>query len=130
MSLYLLLIVPALMAALWRERLSTQTLAWIWFSMSLLMVWLIPLGSRDYVTYLRDFSDFNEMDFAQAVRQDPLYASAVWLFGHLGGSAEVFYPLLASLGLGHFVIHNSRHNSIQEKVEGKRWAGQRLNLKR
>ena len=32
--------------------------------------------------------------------------------------------------LMHFVIHNSRHNSIQEKVEGKRWAGQRLNLKR
>jgi len=33
-------------------------------------------------------------------------------------------------GYGHFVIHNSRHNSTQEKVEGNRWAGQRLNLKR
>lgn len=100
MSLYLLLIVPALMAALWRARLSAQTLAWVWLSMSLLMVWLIPLGSRDYVTYLRDFADFNELDLGGAVHQDPLYASAVWLFGHLGGSAKVFYVLLASLGLG------------------------------
>lgn len=100
MYLYLLLIVPALMAALWHERVSAPMLAWLWFSMSLLMVWLIPLGSRDYVTYLRDFSDFNELGFAEAVRQDPLYASAVWLFGHLGGSAQVFYLLLASLGLG------------------------------
>ena len=100
MSLYLLLIVPALMAALWRRRLSAQTLAWVWVSMSLLMVWLIPLGSRDYPTYLRDFTDFNALSLGEAVRQDPLYASAVWLFGHLGGSAQVFYLLLASLGLG------------------------------
>lgn len=117
MYLYLLLIVPALMAALWHERVSAPMLAWLWFSMSLLMVWLIPLGSRDYVTYLRDFSDFNELGFAEAVRQDPLYASAVWLFGHLGGSAQVFYLLLASLGLGHFVIHNSGQNSSQEKLK-------------
>lgn len=100
MSLYLLLILPALMAALWRNRLSPQALALVWFTMSLLMVWLIPLGSRDYATYLGDFADFNELSWGEAVRQDPLYAGAVWQFGHMGGTAEVFYLLLASLGLG------------------------------
>lgn len=99
MSLYLLLLLPALMAVLWRDRLSTQALALVWLATSLLMVWLIPIGSRDYPTYLRDFADFNESAFTEVVRQDPLYASAVWLFGHLGGSAEAFYMLLGVAGL-------------------------------
>ena len=47
------------------------------------MVWLIPIGSRDYPTYLRDFADFNEVAFTEVVRQDPSYASVVWLFVHL-----------------------------------------------
>ena len=99
MSLYLLLLLPALMAVLWRDRLSTQALALVWLATSLLMVWLIPIGSRDYPTYLRDFADFNDSAFTEVVRQDPLYASAVWLFGHLGGSAEAFYMLLGVAGL-------------------------------
>lgn len=99
MSLYLLLILPALIAALWSDRLSQQKLAVLWAATSLLMVWLIPIGSPDYRTYLRDFADFNELAFNEVVRQDPLYASAVWLFGHLGGSAEAFYLLLGSAGL-------------------------------
>lgn len=99
MSLYLFLILPALTAALWSDRLSKQQLAVVWAATSLLMVWLIPIGSRDYPTYLRDFADFNELAFSEVVRQDPLYASAVWLFGHLGGTAEVFYLLLGSAGL-------------------------------
>lgn len=98
MSLYLLLVLPALMAALWRDRLSMQALAFVWVATSLLMVWLIPIGSRDYPTYLRDFADLNELPFTDVVYQDPLYASVVWLFGHLGGSAAVFYLLLCSIG--------------------------------
>lgn len=99
MSLYLFLIFPALIVALWGHRLSRARLAILWAVTSLLMVWLIPIGSRDYPTYLRDFADFNELAFNEVVRQDPLYASAVWLFGHLGGSAEAFYLLLGSAGL-------------------------------
>lgn len=99
MSLYLLLILPALIATLWSERLSQPKLAVLWAVTCLLMIWLIPVGSRDYPTYLRDFSDFNELTFFEVVRQDPLYSSSVWLFGHLGGSAETFYLLLGSASL-------------------------------
>ena len=99
MFLYLLLVLPALIAALWRDRLSRIALALVWAATSLLMVWLIPIGSRDFQTYLRDFVDFNELAFTEVVRQDPLYASIMWLFGHLGGSAEVFFLLLGSAGL-------------------------------
>ena len=38
--------------------------------------------------------------------------------------------LLGAQGLLHFVIHNSGKMPAQEKVEGKRWAGQALSLKR
>ena len=99
MSLYFLLILPALTAALWSERLSQTKLAILWAVTSLLMIWLIPIGSRDYPTYLRDFSDLNESTFFEVVRQDPLYSSAVWLYGHLGGTAETFYLLLGSASL-------------------------------
>ena len=98
MSLYLLLILPALTSALWRDRLSLRALTFVWLATSLLMVWLIPVGSRDYPTYLRDFTDLNQLPFADVVDQDPLYASVVWLFGHLGVSAEVFYLLFAICG--------------------------------
>ena len=58
------------------------------------MVWLIPIGSRDYPTYLRDFADFNEVAFTEVVRQDPPYASVVWLFVHLVVKFRLFiYPL-------------------------------------
>lgn len=99
MSLYLLLILPALTEALSRNRLSRRHLWMLWAATSLLMIWLVPIGSRDYPTYLKDFADFNELPFTEAVRQDPLYASAVWLFGHLGGSAEAFFLLLGGAGL-------------------------------
>lgn len=100
MPLYLLLVLPALMAVLWRDRLSTKALVLVWVATSLLMVWLIPIGSRDYPIYLRDFADINSLAFNEVVRQDPLYASAVWLFGQLGGSAEAFYLLLSCAGFG------------------------------
>lgn len=97
MALYLVLILPALIAALWSDRLSRKRLAAIWAATSLLMVWLMPIGSRDYRTYLRDFTLINE--FTDVVLQDPLYLGAVWLFGHLGGSAESFCLLMGSVGL-------------------------------
>lgn len=99
MELYLWLIFPALISALLSDKISCWKLLVVWIITTLLMVWLIPIGSRDYSTYLRDFEDFNARAFTDVVHQDPLYASAVWLFGHLGGSAENFYMLLAAAGL-------------------------------
>lgn len=67
--------------------------------MSALTIWLMPIGSRDFPIYLNDFADFNAKSFIEATSQDPLYGAAVWLFGHLGGKAAVFYLLLACFGL-------------------------------
>ena len=99
MSIYLLLPLPALIAALWSTRLSATRLFFVWITMSVLTAWLMPIGSRDYPIYLRDFADFNANSFFHAASQDPLYGGVVWLFGHLGGDAEVFYVLLACFGL-------------------------------
>jgi len=45
-------------------------------------------------------------------------------------SAERVRRSLRRQGLRHFVIHNSGKIPSHEKVEGKRWAGQALNLRR
>lgn len=99
MALYLVLLLPALIAALWSSRLSRQGLGAIWASTTLLMVWLMPIGSRDYTIYLRDFVDISKFTFAEVMRQDPLYTAVVLIFGHLGVSAEPFYLLMGSVGL-------------------------------
>lgn len=99
MAVYLLLILPTLIATLSADRLTTQKLILLWLGTVVLMSWLMPIGSRDYATYLRDFADFNETPFLEVMQQDLLYRAAVWIFGHLGGTAEAFYLLLASLGL-------------------------------
>lgn len=99
MSLYLLLILPALIAALSNERISGLKLAALWGATSMLMIWLVPIGSRDFENYLRDFSDFNQLSLAEAFGPEPIYTTAVWVFGHLGGSATTFYLFLGIVGL-------------------------------
>jgi hypothetical protein len=44
--------------------------------------------------------------------------------------AALALPFTAWQTQAHFVIHNFGKMLSQEKVEGKRWAGQTLNLRR
>lgn len=99
MSIYLLPILPVILFALLSREITRGQLLCLWLAMIGPMAWLMPEGSRDYTIYLRDFDDINSAGFFDVVGQDPLYASAVWLFGHVGGSGPVFYFLLSSAGL-------------------------------
>lgn len=99
MSLYLLLPLPALVAYLWHPRLTRISLLSVWAAVSIGMIFLMPIGSRDYTIYLRDFDNINALSLGELWQQDPLYGSAVWVFGHFGGTGETFYPLLASVAL-------------------------------
>lgn len=99
MLIYILPVVPVILLFLWSAEVSRGQLITVWLAMIGPMAWLMPEGSRDYAIYLGDFIDINGMNFFDVVWQDPLYSSAVWLFGHAGGSGEVFYFLLSSGGL-------------------------------
>jgi hypothetical protein len=59
----------------------------------------MPLGSRDFNNYLRDFDEINSASLFDVIRLDPLYSSVVWVSGHLGMSSHVFYLSFASLAL-------------------------------
>lgn len=100
MTLYLLLPLPAIIAALLSSRLQVKGLLAIWCISATLTVILMPMGSGDYSNYLLDFNSINEQPLASVIVKDPLYATVVWLFGHLGGAGTVFYAGLAILGLG------------------------------
>lgn len=99
MSIYLLPALPVLLLALLSREVTRRQVFYLWLAMLGPTAWLMPEGSRDYTIYLRDFGDINSAGFFEVVGQDPLYASAVWLFGHAGGSGELFYFLLSSAGL-------------------------------
>ena len=96
---YLLLILPAFVAALVSPRFSIKSLLIVWGSTASLTLILMPIGSRDYLTYLQNFETINEQPLIKIILSDPLYAGSVWLFGHIGGSGEFFYAGLAALGL-------------------------------
>lgn len=100
MILYFLLPLPAVIAALISSRLHAKTLFMVWCITATLTLILMPMGSRDYATYLIDFDSINAQPLTEVLMQDPLYATAVWLFGHIGGAGAVFYAVLAALGLG------------------------------
>jgi hypothetical protein len=99
MWLYLLLVLPALTAYLLNSEMSRTSRLFVWGGTVVLTCWLMPIGSRDYTTYLRDFIDIGQVGFLEAVGQDPLYGGAVWLFGYFGVSGEVFYAAFSALGL-------------------------------
>lgn len=99
MYLYLLLPLPALVAYLFEPRLTWNSLLLVWAAVSIGLLFLMPIGSRDYTIYLRDFDDINALGLGELWRQDPLYTLAVWVFGHVGGTGATFYPFLASVAL-------------------------------
>jgi hypothetical protein len=100
MFVYLLLPLPTLVAALLFRRLGRWGLAAVWAATSLAMVLLLPVGSRDFATYQRDYEDIHRQPLAEVVLQDPLYATAVWSSGRLGIPGTVFFLTLAIVALG------------------------------
>ena len=95
MEIYLLLPLPAVLAAIWQRQLSQLGLFFVWATTSSIMLILMPIGSRDYLIYLRDFADMSTLTFGEAASRDPLYATFAWTFSRLGGSGEAFIALLA-----------------------------------
>jgi len=100
MIIYLLLPLPALLTALAFRRLAAGGVVALWAITLVPLVVLMPVGSRDFSIYLRDYADLQTDPFADAVAQDPLYGSIAWVAGHLGVPSTVFYLCLAALALG------------------------------
>lgn len=99
MLLYLLLPLPALAAAIWSSRLSRFGLVLLWAAIGVGIAVLMPVGSRDYSNYLRDYADLNALSIDSLPYYDPLYTLVVWIFGHIGVPGEAFYLLLSLCGL-------------------------------
>lgn len=100
MSIFLLLPLPAIVVALLSKSIGLRGLFATWLVTSLALVILIPIGSRDFTTYLRDYDDIGSQPWAGVLVQDPLYATTVWICGHLGLPAPLFYFCLATAALG------------------------------
>ena len=55
MGLYSIVLMPAFVLALFSVKLSRFGVGVVWFLTSVIMFWLVPLGSRDYSVYVEDF---------------------------------------------------------------------------
>lgn len=99
MEIYLLLPLPWWLATIWPRRLSIRQLRLLWALSIATMSALMPTGSRDFSTYLRDYDAYLGQSLSALLIQDPLYATAVWTLGHLGVPGPVFYLGMAALGL-------------------------------
>lgn len=71
----------------------------LWIITTVTMIYLIPVGSRDFGNYLRDYYETGSGPIGSYISQDPLYAFLVWISNLVFSSAQVFYFSLASLAL-------------------------------
>jgi hypothetical protein len=99
MSRYLILILPAVVAALWRQQWRPPLLLAVWAFMTAGIVKLVPEGSRDFFTYVSDFDFIASLPLGEVPLQDPLYLLSIWALGRIGVSAYVFLLALASAAL-------------------------------
>lgn len=95
MIIYLLCPLPTLIAALLYTRIGERGLLALWLATSVALVALMPIGSRDYETYLQNYAEINGQAWSAVIVQDPLYATMVWLCGHIGIPAVLFYMSFA-----------------------------------
>ena len=91
MGLYSILLLPSLVLMLFSTKLTRAGLGVVWFSTSVMMLWLVPIGSRDYSTYVAEFLSYRNLGILDVITKDPLYATSSWAFGKLGGSPEVYF---------------------------------------
>ncbi len=99
MGLYSILLMPAFVLALFSVKLSRFGVGVVWFLTSVIMFWLVPLGSRDYSVYVEDFLAYRELGIFDVIGKDPLYAVSTWGFGKLGCSPEIYFSFLIPLVL-------------------------------
>jgi len=97
--LYLLLPLPWVITAIFLKRISLQLMTILWIITTFTMIYLAPIGSRDFGNYLRDYYEIGSGSIGAYVIQDPLYVFLAWISNLVFSSASVFYFTLASLAL-------------------------------
>lgn len=99
MYIFLLIPLPALITALFYRRINLLGLIGLWLTTTFLMVELIPIGSRDFEIYLRDFYIIQSNPLSEVIFRDPLYSVAVWVAGYANVPSTIFFLSFASLAL-------------------------------
>jgi hypothetical protein len=99
MAIYLLFLVSPILLALFNRRIGDIGVFIMWAATTIFLIGLMPVGSRDFENYVRDFDAINGQQLFEVIKFDPLYSSMVWTAGHIGIPPSVFYISLASIAL-------------------------------
>jgi hypothetical protein len=75
-------------------------LLFIWLGTSIGLWFLVPLGSRDYTTYLEQYGVVIYSPVSELLMKDTLYSMIVYLFSSIGVGGSVFFFGLTSISFG------------------------------
>ena len=99
MSIYFVFPIVPIVIALCYRRVGKIGAFFVWAVATVFLFGLMPLGSRDFNNYLRQFDEIKSLQIIEVIEVEPLYKSMVWVAGYVGIPSSLFYISLGSLAL-------------------------------